>query len=132
MSSILFAETSGTLSTNSSNWTNIPGLHFTLPPFSPGQTHALLMLNLPNPYASGNDFPGAYIGIAVNGSVLVPVGCFTAESKTPQSWGRKPVTLVVQVALLHNNTQAINAVWQSVRSSNVIIDTPASLSAIIS
>jgi len=132
MSSMLFKDTAGVLSTNSGNWTNIPGLQFTLPAISPGQTQALITLNLPNPYAQGNDTPGGYVGISVNGSVLVPVGCFTAESKTPQTWGRKPVTLIVHVPLLNNNTQNINAVWQSVRSSNVIIDTPASLSAIIS
>jgi len=132
MSTILYVETAGMLSTNAGNWANIPGLQFTLPAVSPGQTHALIILNLPNPYASGSDTPGGYIGVSVNGSVLVPVGCFTAESKTPQSWGRKPVTLVVHVQLLNNNTLNINGVWQSVRNSTVIIDTPASMSAIIS
>jgi hypothetical protein len=132
MSSIIYKDTAGLLSNNSSNWTNIPGLNFVLPQASSDQTHALVILNLPNPYASGSDTPGGYIGISVNGAVLVPVGCFTSESKTPQSFGRKPVTLVVHIPLLNNNTQNINAVWQSVRSSNIIIDTPASLSAIIS
>jgi len=68
----------------------------------------------------------------VNDAVLVPIGCFTAESQHPQSWGRKPVTLVVQVRLLNANTQVIKGVWQNVRNSTVIIDTPSTLSAIIS
>jgi mannose-binding lectin len=132
MSQILYAETSGQLETASGGWTSIPGLQFTLPAASPSETTSLITLCLPNPYASGTDFPGGTIGISVNDAVLVPVGCFTAESKTPQSFGRKPVTLVVQVALLNANTQVVRGVWQSVRNSTVIIDTPSTLSAIIS
>ncbi len=132
MSSILYSETAGALSTNASNWTNIPGLQFTLPAASPGQSQALITLSLPNPYATGDNNPGAYIGVSVNGAVLVPVGCFTYDTKHPESSGRRPVTLVVHVKLLNNNTQQINGVWQSVRSSTVIVDTPASMSAVIS
>jgi len=132
MSTILYAETAGSLSTNSSNWTNIPGLQFTLPPISAGQTQSLITLNLPNPYATGSDNPGGYVGLSVNGSVLVPVGCFTTETKSPGNTGRIPTTLVVRVRLLNGNTQLVAAVWQSVRGSNVVVDTPCSLSAVIS
>lgn len=132
MSQILYAETAGQLQTVASTWTSIAGLEFTLPSASLGQTSALITLNLPNPYAKGSDNPGAYIGISVNGAVLVPVGCFTSEEKAPQSSGRSPVTLVIMVKLLQNNTQQIKGVWQSVRNSTVIIDTPSTLSAIVS
>lgn len=132
MSAILYAETAGTISTNSGNWTNIPGLQFTLPAVSAGQTQALVTVNLPNPYATGSDNPGGYVGVSVNGSVLVSVGCFTTETKSPGNTGRIPTTLIVRVRLLNGNTQLITAVWQSVRGSNVVIDTPASLSAVIS
>lgn len=132
MSEILYAESAGQLETSAGNWTSIPGLQLTLPVVSPGQTLALITLNLPNPYATGSDNPGGCIGISVNDAVLVPVGCFTYEEKIPPSSGRRPVTLVVMVKLLHSDTQLIQAVWQSVRSSVVIIDTPSTLSAIIS
>jgi mannose-binding lectin len=131
MSSILFAETAGTMSTAAGMWTPIPSLQFELPPSTDGQTRALITLCLPNPYASGDDFPGGLVGISVNGAVLVPIGGFTAESKRPESFGRKPVTLVVRVRLLAADPQAVSAVWQAVRSSTVVIDTPASLSAVL-
>jgi hypothetical protein len=125
---ILFAETAGSLSTSSGFWAPIPGLAFTLPA-GQGKT-ALLILNLPNPYATGNDFPGGEFAISVNGSMLVPIAVFTYDSQTPQSTGRKPTTLVVKVPL-HKFTQPVEALWQNVRGSNVVIDTPSSLSAII-
>lgn len=132
MSEIFYAETTGQHETNSGSWGSIPDLQFTLPKATAGQTTALVTLNLPNPYAKGTDNPGAYIGISVNGSVLVPVGCFTSAQKAPSSFGRSPVTLVVKVKLLQNDPQLVRGVWQSVRSSTVIIDTPSTLSAIVS
>lgn len=131
MSSILYKQTAGTQQTQSGAWTPISGLQFTLPPISTGITSALIILNVPNPYATGNDHPGGMFGISVNGAVMVPFACFTYESKIPQSFGRMPTTLVIQIKLTANSQQ-IAGVWQSVRSSNVIIDTPATLSAIIS
>ena len=132
MSEILYKETAGQLETASGSWTPIPGLEFKLPAVSTNQTTALITLNLPNPYASGSNFPGGTIGIAVNGAVLVNIGCFSSDSQQPQSFGRKPVTLVIQVQLSSGNTQLIQGMWQNVRNSTVIIDTPATLSAIIS
>jgi len=131
MTHILHQETGGTLSTQSGNWTPIPGLSITLPAVSGALNEALIILNVPNPYATGTDNPGGYFGISVDNAVLVPVACFTSFEKAPQSTGRVPTTLVVRIRLKNSDTQAINAVWQSVRSSNVIIDTPASLSAMI-
>lgn len=127
---ILFASTAGTLNTSSGGWTPIPGLSFTLPPLSPSKKVALITLNVPNPYARGNDYPGGNFGISVNGAVLVPTAVFTYSLQNPPNPGRCPTTLVVQVRLTANSQQ-IAAVWQSVRSSNVVMDTPSSLSAVI-
>src|SRR5436190_18825255 len=124
MSSILYKQTAGTQQTQSGAWTPIAGLHFTLPPLSSGNSNALMILNIPNPYAKGSDHPGGMFGISVNGAVMVPFACFTYESKIPQSFGRMPTTLVIQIHLTANSQQ-IAGVWQSVRSSDVIIDTPA-------
>jgi hypothetical protein len=132
MSQILYAETTGQHETMAGSWVSIPDLQFTLPKATSDQTRALVTLNLPNAYARGSDNPGAYIGISVNGSVLTPVGCFTSEQKAPVSFGRSPVTLVLMVKLLQNDEQLVRGVWQSVRSSTVIIDTPSTLSAVIS
>ena len=131
MSSILYKQSAGTQQTQSGAWTPITGLHFTLPALSSGNSHALIILNIPNPYATGNNHPGGMFGISVNGAVMVPFACFTYESKTPESFGRMPTTLVIQIQLTANSQQ-IAGVWQSVRSSNVIIDTPATLSAVLS
>jgi hypothetical protein len=106
------------------------GLNLTLPAASGSLNQALLTLTVPNPYATGSDNPGGMFGISVNGAVLVPIACFTYCEKAPPTFGRMPTSLAVLVKLT-SNTQAVGAVWQSVRSSNVIIDTPASLSAII-
>ena len=131
MSSILYAQTAGSQTTQAGAWTPMPGLKFTLPIASAGAKTALIILNIPNPYAKGNDYPGGMFGISVNSAVLVPIAVFTSDSKIPESTGRRPTTLVVQVKLT-TNKQKIEGVWQSVRSSDVIIDTPATMSAIIS
>jgi mannose-binding lectin len=65
--SILYAQTSGTHQTNSGQFVPIPGLSLTLPE-GVGVT-ALAILNLPNPYARGNDFPGGTLGISVAGTI---------------------------------------------------------------
>jgi hypothetical protein len=49
----------------------------------------------------------------------------------PQSTGRVPTTLVVGVPLT-NNPQTVTAIWSGIRNSNVVIDTPATLTAFIS
>jgi hypothetical protein len=129
----LYAATAGLLSTNAGNWVGIPGLSFTLPAAAPGATNALVTLNVPNPYAKGNDFPGGYFGIAVNGAVLTNLACFTSNIQipSPPNTGRSPTTLVVRIGLLNGNTQLVEAQWMSVRNSTVIMDTPSTLSAII-
>ncbi|MGY3487594.1 hypothetical protein ACVW1C_005477 [Bradyrhizobium sp. USDA 4011] len=122
----LYAQTSGTLSTTSATFTAMQGLSLTIP--EGVGTTAIITLNVPNPYATGNDIPGGMFGITVNGAVSPVVASFT-YNETPSSFGRIPTTLVVGIPL-GNSAQTIQAVWAGVRGSTVIIDSPASLSAV--
>ena len=122
----LYAQTSGTLQTNSASYTPIQGLAFTLP--EGVKLDAVVILNVPNPYATGNNYPGGNFGIAVDGHVLPMFACFTYDSPQPQSSGRRPTTLVVGVPLT-TKPQKIQAMWSGVRGATVHIDSPASLCA---
>jgi hypothetical protein len=123
----LYAQTSGGHSTNSGSFVAIPGLSLSIP--EGVDAFALVILNVPNPYATGNDFPGGTFGISVNGTVSPVIAVFTYNEQIPQSTGRIPTTLVVAVPLT-TKAQTVQAVWSGVRGSTVLIDTPATLSAI--
>jgi len=123
----LYAQTAGTLSTNSSSFTPMKGLSLTIP--EGVGTIAMITLNVPNPYATGNENPGGTFGVTVNGAISPVVACFTYNEAAPSSFGRVPTTLVVGIPLA-NAVQSIQAVWASVRGSNLIIDSPATLSAV--
>ena len=124
----LYAQTSGTQQTNSGTFVPIPGLTLTIP--AGVGTSALVILNVPMPYASGNNYPGGTFGITVNGTASPVVAGFTYNDQNPGSTGRIPTTLVVSVPL-GNAPQTVAGVWFGVRGSKVIIDTPATLSAIL-
>lgn len=126
---IISAESSGTQSTSSSAWTAIPGLAITLP--QGAATTALLILNVPNPYATGTNVPGGNFALEVNGKLLNVIASFTYNEEAPSSTGRVPTTLSVAVPLLPTGQSSVVAVWSNVRGSTVIIDTPATLSAVI-
>jgi len=122
----LYAQTSGTHSTNSGSFVPIPDLSLTLPGGAGGSM--LVILNLPNPYASGNNYPGAQFGISAGGVTSPVQACFTSGVQSPSSSGRVPTTLVVSIALT-DASQTVTAMWAGVRGSTVTIDTPATLSA---
>jgi hypothetical protein len=124
----MYAQTSGTQSTNSGSFVPIPGLTFQIPE-GVGDT-ALVILNLPMPYATGNNYPGGTLGISVNGTVSPVQASFTYNEQQPASTGRIPTTLVVSVPLSQAGPQTIQAVWYGVRGSTVIIDSPSTLSAV--
>ena len=126
---ILFAQTSGNHSTNSGSWTPIPGLSLKLPDVV-GEA-VLLILNVPNPYATGTNFPGGNFGIEVNGQVQSAFAAFTYNQQAPGSFGRVPTTLCVPIQL--NSTQPLTAtaVWSAIRGSTVNIDSPATLTLVI-
>ena len=125
----LYAQTDGkTHSTNSGSFVAIPGLSLTIPEGAGAM--AIVTLNLPNPYAQGNNNPGGMFGISVNGTVSPVQASFTYNEQNPSSTGRVPTTLVVGVPL-GLKPQTVQAMWFGVRGSNVIIDSPATLSAIL-
>ena len=125
---IQYVQTSGELSTNSADWTPITGLSLTLPEGS--GISVLAVLNLPNPYAVGSEYPGAVLGIAVNGAVMETVASFTYSEQAPSVPGRMPTTLIVNVPLTLSQ-QTVTGMWRAVRGSTVAIDSPASLSVIM-
>jgi hypothetical protein len=124
----LYAQSSGSHSTNSASFVPIPGLTLTIP--EGVGTAALIILNIPNPYATGNNYPGGNFGISVAGAVSPVVASFTYNEQVPPSTGRIPTTLVLSVPL-GNKPQIIMGMWSGVRGSTVNIDTPATLSALL-
>jgi hypothetical protein len=124
---VLYAQTSGSQQTNSADFTPIPGLSLPLPE-GDGLT-ALVILNLPNPYATGNDYPGGTFAIAVNGTVQPAIASFTYTDEVPPTTNRMPTTLCVGVPLIIG-PQTVVAMWQGVRGSTVILDSPATLSVV--
>ena len=123
-----FAQTSGTHQTNAPVPTPIPGLSLVLP--EGVEDSALVTLNLPNPYATGNNFPGGTFSISTNGTTLPAYATFTYGVQQPGSFNRMPTTLVVSIPL-GLKPQTILGLWQGVRGSTVILDSPSSLSAVI-
>jgi len=117
-----YAQSSGSHQTNAANFIPIPGLELTLP--EGVQTEAIIILNVPNPYAVGSKDPGAYFGVAVDGNVLPMFAAFTLRES--DSSNRVPTTLVVGVGLTMK-PQKIQGMWSGIRDSTVYIDTPASL-----
>jgi mannose-binding lectin len=124
-----FAQTTGNHNTTSPVWTPIPGLAVKLPRGA-GES-ALLILNVPNPYATGNNYPGGNFGLRVNGTVLAAYASFTYNEQVPQATGRIPTTLCAAAPLSQTGDILVEAVWQNIRGSNVIIDSPATLTALI-
>jgi hypothetical protein len=122
----MYAQTSGNASTSSSSFEAIPGLSITLP--EGVGTMGLVFLNVPMPYATGNNTPGGTFGLSINGAMSPVVAGFTYNEQNPPGTGRIPVTLILGVPLI-NEQQTIVAMWQGVRGSTVLIDTPATLSA---
>jgi mannose-binding lectin len=125
---IISAQSSGSQSTNSSSWTPMPQLSIKIPGGA-GET-VLLILNVPNPYATGNSNPGGNFGIQVNGTLQPAFACFTYNEANPPSTGRIPTTLCVPIQVNSKDPLVITAVWSNVRGSTVHIDSPATLSAI--
>ncbi len=120
-----YAQTSGSQTTNATSPVPMPGLSFQIP--EGVDDNAIVTLNVPNPYAQGNNYPGGWFGISVNGNVLPAYATFTYGIQNPPSTNRMPTTLVVSVPLT-GAAQTVQAVWQGIRGSTVIIDSPASLS----
>jgi hypothetical protein len=127
---IVYAQTTGTQTTNSASWVPMPGLTVKLPEGVGEQ--AWLTLNVPNPYATGNNYPGGNFGLQVNGTLQSPFASFTYNEQNPPSTGRIPTTLCAVVPLSQTGGVTVVAVWSGVRGSTVHIDSPATLTGIVS
>jgi len=121
----VYVETSGKLTTNSTTFVAMPGLAIQLPQ-GVGDM-AIVTLNLPQPYATGNDYPGGVFRISVDGNILNNEASFSYGTQNANN--RIPTTLVVGVPLRTKN-QTVQAMWHNVRGSTVIVDSPCTLSAI--
>jgi hypothetical protein len=124
----MYAQTSGTESTTSGSFVAIPGLSITLP--EGVGTLAIVILNLPQPYSTGNNFPGGVFRISIDGKLNDVEASFTYSEQQPAASGRMPTTLLVGVPL-GPKPQVIQGMWHGVRGSKVIIDSPATLTAIL-
>ncbi len=118
-----YQQTTGNQQTNSATPVPIPGLYFKLP--AGVGTSAIIILNVPNPYATGNNFPGGWFGISINGTMHPVFAAFTYGVKQPESFNRMPTTLVVGVPLTSDTT--VQAMWSGIRGSTVMLDSPATL-----
>jgi hypothetical protein len=96
-----YQQTTGNQQTNSSTPVPIPGLFFKLP--AGVGTSAIIILNVPNPYAEGNNFPGGWFGISINGTMNPVYASFTYGVQQPVSFNRMPTTLVVGIPLTGDN-----------------------------
>lgn len=127
---IPYAQITSAPNVNSNQFVDIPGLTLQLPAAVPASLQfALITLNVPTPFAEGNNFPGLDFAVNVNGQVVAS-GSFTYSQQQPQSFSRQPFTLVVRVSLQSSPSQ-VRAQWRSVRGSTGHIDSFASLSAIL-
>jgi mannose-binding lectin len=127
---MLFAYADFPSSVQSDDWQPMPGLALTLPPAAMGADLTLVTLNVPNPYASGGQYPGGQFAFEWNGQLLPFLAAFTASEASPESSGRTPTTLVAPLMLRDSPTTLV-AVWSSIRGSTLAIDSIASLSALV-
>jgi len=125
---IISAQSSDPQSTNNSAWTAMPQLSLKIPG-AVGDA-VLFILNVPYPYATGNNFPGGSFGIEVNGALQPATATFSYNEQQPPSTGRIPTTLCVPYLVNSTQPLTITAVWRNVRGSTVHIDSPATLSAV--
>ena len=123
---IISTETAGGFTTNLAHWTAIPGLVLRITQIVGEEV--LFVLNVPNPYASGNDYPGGNFGIQLDGVLQAPFAAFTYSDQAPGTPGRVPTTLCVAATL--SGPVTATAVWNAIRGSTVHIDSPATLTMI--
>ena len=82
----MYAQTERNELTSSSLFVAIPGLSITLP--EGVGTMGLVFLNVPMPYATGNNTPGGTFGLSINGAMSPVVAGFTYNEQNPP--GHRP------------------------------------------
>lgn len=130
--SLFYAQSTETHVVTSDGFEDIPGLYLQLPPGNAIRKFALVALNVPSPYATGKNYPGAEFRIINAGGKAFASGFFTYESKDLGGMsGRRPFTLIVRIPLISDKQTEIKAQWRSVRGSSCTIDSFSSISAIL-
>ncbi|EQB97956.1 fucose-binding lectin II [Photorhabdus temperata] len=130
---IVFNSIDTTISTSSDDsWEDIPGLSISVIEHSlKRSTKALIILNIPTPYASGNDYPAVTFAITMNSKVLAS-STISYDYSRPDSFGRRPATVQTCIDLTDTNSLgSIQAKWKASRKSIGHIDSYCSISAII-
>ena len=125
---IISAATSGSQSTSSASWTPIPGLVLKVPPIV-GEA-ILFVLNIPNPWATGSNYPGGNFGIEFYGEMQGPTASFTYSQQSPSTPGRVPTTLSMATVLTRQGPTTVTAMWSAIRGSTVNLDSPATFTMI--
>ena len=83
----MYAQTAGSHQTTSPVFAGFAGLSITIP--EGVGTMAIVTLNVPFPFATGNDNPGGTFGISINGVTSTVIAGFTYNEKDPPaSWAR--------------------------------------------
>lgn len=126
---LLFTSTTTAQDVQSNAFVDIQGLNLILPSATATTKEAIVTLNIPSPYATGDDYPGIDFAVAANGGVVAQ-GSMSYSEKNPGNPGRIPFTLVAKIPL-GPNQKTVTAQWRSVRGSSIRIDTFSSISAII-
>ncbi|MCA8022410.1 fucose-binding lectin II [Burkholderia metallica] len=111
----------------SETYVDIPGLHIDIANADIRDGKLLVILNVPTPYATGNNFPGINFAITTDNGVVAD-GTFTYSSKVPENTGRMPFTLVATIEVRPGVT-FVKGQWRSVRGSAMHITSYASISA---
>ena len=127
---IFFASTTA-LNIETDGWHDITGLSLKLPKRGSTFLEALVILNVPNPFAMGSNYPGAMFAIDVDGTRLDPIAEFSSAFQSPPGAGRSPTTLVAKVELSDLAECNIKAVWRKIPGSLRAGLDSASLSAIV-
>ncbi len=123
MAHVVYKDVSEEKTTVEDNFVNIEELVIQLPA---GNGHALMMLNLSDPYALGDVAAGIACGIEVDGVIVVSGATHSRVSQKE----RRPVTLTTEIPLKAKQ-QNVKALWCAPRGGIAHLGSHASLSAIL-
>ncbi|MEA2931177.1 MAG: hypothetical protein QOG38_3605 [Hyphomicrobiales bacterium] len=94
----------------------IPGLGLDIPAGAGEQ--AVIILNVPQAFAEGANFPGGWFGLSVDGAMLHLSVRFRGLADSPKSRYYTPCTLVAAVPL-KLKAQKVQAMWNAETGSTV-------------
>lgn len=127
MVKILHCAIEGDPTCDGNDYTDIPGLVLTFK--TPLVATLALFFNLPQPYATGNNFPGGEFRFLYDKQPKLS-GCFTYSKAQPESFARMPLTLIATIDVTPVVMHQVSVQWRGVRGSTVHLGGSASLNAI--